>query len=129
MMEQKTQRRPRAGWALGALAFAVACGSSSGEGQAPLPTPDALLEQIEATPSCTLACSPACETNAPWTCPALAAWDKLPHAPECGAFDGKTFPAVVPGRCAATEPNGDALAKAQILVAPFILPDGRHLQP
>jgi DNA-binding beta-propeller fold protein YncE len=111
-----------------ALGVGVACGSAS-DVQRPPPMPDDLIESIKDRPSCALACDPACEKDGVWTCPALAPWDKLSHAPECGAFDGKTFPPVTPGKCFATDPTADALAKTQANGKPVVLPDGRRVQP
>jgi len=103
-----------------------ACGSS--------PPPEDPLDfvlGIKGSPACALACDPACsESTSPWVCPALDDWSKIPHDPTaCGSFDGKTYPAVVPGKCVATDPSGSALAKAQVTTMPIVLPDGRRLQP
>ena len=112
-----------------AFAPAVACGSTP-EPTPPLPLPEDFFASIKDNPACALNCDPACgESAKPWVCPALADWSKIPHAPECGTFDGKTFPAPQQGKCVATDPTGDALAKAQITQAPYVLPDGRRLAP
>src|SRR5262249_37764327 len=81
--------------------------------------------------ACALNCDPTCnESTQPWVCPALADWSQIPHDPTaCGSFDGKTYPAVVPGACVATDATGSALAKAQVTTMPLVLPDGRRLQP
>ena len=106
----------------------VSCGSS--KDKAPLPAPDDFTESIRQTPPCALECNPACvEAEAPWVCPALADWNDIPHDSACGNFDGKTFPAVVPGACVATDPAGEALAKTSLTTRPVILPDGRRLAP
>lgn len=86
---------------------------------------------IKDNPSCALDCTGTCpESTQPWACPALADWSQIPHDPvACGSFDGKTYPPVVPGKCAATDPSGSALAKAQVTTMPLVLPDGRRLQP
>ncbi len=109
------------------LCEASACGSTP-----PTPTdPSDFVLGIRDTPSCALDCTTTCaESTTPWVCPALADWDSIPHDPTaCGSFDGKTYPAVVPGKCTATDPAGSALAKAQITTMPLVLPDGRRLEP
>ncbi len=112
--------------ALGLVLFACGGGDS---GKPALPTPDDFLGDIRNNQSCALNCDPACvEADKPWKCPALDDWSNIPHAPECGTFDGKTFPAVVPGKCNATDPAGEAIVKANIADALTILPDGRRLQ-
>ncbi len=111
----------------GALLSALACSSSP-----PTPTdPNDFVLGIKDTPSCALNCDPTCnESTTPWVCPALADWSQVPHDPTaCGSFDGKTYPAVVPGQCVATDPAGSALVKAQVASMPIVLPDGRRLQP
>ena len=110
------------------LLVGVACSST------PAPTPVDPLDftlGIKDTPACALDCSGTCpEATAPWQCPALADWAQVPHDPSaCGGFDGKTYPPVVQGKCTATDPAGAALEKAQIVSKPFILPDGRRLDP
>jgi DNA-binding beta-propeller fold protein YncE len=114
-------------WLLLATPLA-ACGSS--KDKAPLPAPDDFIESIRQTPPCVLECNPACvEAATPWVCPALADWNDIPHDSACGSFDGKTFPAVVPGACVATDPAGEAVAKTSLTARPVILPDGRRLAP
>src|SRR5262245_36463099 len=71
------------------------------------------------------------EQAQPYACPSLAPWGSIPHAPECGGWDG-TYPKVVPGQCTASPPTNDALKRAgPDLVDPtgFVLPDGRILHP
>lgn len=116
--------------ALLALAPSVAC-SSTPDPVPPTPiSPEDFFSTIKDNPACALNCDPACaEATKPWVCPALADWSKIPHAPECGTFDGKTFPAPQQGKCVASDPTGEALAKAQITQSPFVLPDGRRLEP
>ncbi len=113
---------------LGSLVAVAACSST------PPPAPVDPLDftlGIKDSPACALSCDPTCpESTAPWQCPALAPWAQVPHDPSaCGGFDGKTYPAVVPGQCAATDPSGSAIAKAQIVTKPYVLPDGRRLDP
>ena len=124
--------RVRALWGLaaaGALALAAGCGSSPAA--PPLPDPDDFAENVNEPRSCALDCSLTCaEGPAPWKCPALADYASIPHDPvACGAFDGKTWPKVVNGVCAATLPTGDALAKTSLTTMPVVLPDGRRLAP
>ena len=112
------------------LALIPAACSSTPDPGPPLPAPDDYFATIKEKPSCSLACDPTCaESTKPWVCPALGDWNAIPHAPECGSFDGKTFPTPQQGKCVATDPTGDALAKAQITQKPIVLPDGRRLDP
>ncbi|MGH7281979.1 MAG: YncE family protein, partial [Polyangiaceae bacterium] len=108
----------------------VGCGSSSSPSQ-PLPDPSTFVLAIKDAPACALNCDPGCNEAAhPWKCPALADWSTIPHDPiACGSFDGKTYPTPVQGKCVATDPAGDAIAKAQTVTAPYVLPDGRRLAP
>lgn len=83
--------------------------------------------------SCSLTCpvSGCAENSAPYACPALAAWDSLPHASRCVAWDGGA-PQVVPTRCTATSASGDAAKYAGVDPADpatTILPDGRRVKP
>ena len=122
----------RRSFVLALLAFApsVACSSTPDPVPVTPISPDDFFSTIKDNPACALNCDPACaEATKPWVCPALADWSKIPHAPECGTFDGKTFPAPQQGKCVATDPTGEALAKAQITQSPFVLPDGRRLEP
>ena len=88
--------------------------------------------KTHALTSCALGCSAACgEAAKPATCPALAGWDTLPHdcaATACGDWDG-TRPPVVQGRCEASVPSGEAIAKTTSTGTPVVLPDGRRLHP
>ncbi len=88
------------------------------------------VEGFSQSESCILECSASCkEANAPWTCPALGAWSAIPHDPTaCGDFDGG-FPKPVAGKCAATAPTGQAVEKTNAASAPFVLPDGRRIEP
>jgi hypothetical protein len=87
------------------------------------------MQNLRDNPSCALSCNSACkEADAPWVCPALSAWDMIPHAPSCGAFDGTTFPTPVQGHCVASLPSGDAVAPAS-KTGKVILPDGRRVAP
>jgi hypothetical protein len=120
----------RLGWSVGALALAIACGSTPAPPPVPEDPNDFVLG-IADNRSCALDCSAACEeSTTPWVCPALADWSTIPHDPvACGSFDGKTYPAIVPGQCAASAPTGSAIAKAEVTTMPLILADGRRLQP
>src|SRR6185503_4381836 len=53
------------------------------------------------------------EQTAPYGCPSLGDWTSIPHAAECGGWDGK-YPAVTAGKCAASAPAGDALKRAGV---------------
>jgi hypothetical protein len=123
--------RASLGSALGLVGMALACSSTPAPPPPPPLDPTDFVDGIKDSPPCVLNCDPTCgEANAPWVCPALADWSTLPHDPTaCGGFDGKTYPAVVPGMCTATAPTGSALLKAQITSMPVVLPDGRQLQP
>jgi DNA-binding beta-propeller fold protein YncE len=83
--------------------------------------------------SCAYTCPPlACpETTAPYACPSMAAWSSLPHETECGCWDG-SYPTVVPGKCTASAPSGEAAKYAgadRDHAGVRILPDGRRLRP
>lgn len=123
-------RRARLALVIGATMIAMACGSTPTP-PPPLGDPNDFVLGIADNRSCALDCSQTCaESTTPWTCPALADWSQIPHDPvACGSFDGKTYPAVVAGKCSATDPTGSALAKAEITTMPLVLPDGRRLQP
>lgn len=116
-------------FAVSAAACAAACGSGddSSTGTKPLGRPDDFVDDLRTNISCALSCDPACtESDKPWTCPALAPWDQIPHdTGACGGFDGKTFPPPQQGACSATDPTGEALTKA----SDTVLPDGRRLAP
>ncbi len=71
------------------------------------------------------------EQDAPYACPSLGAWSTLPHAESCGAWDG-TYPAVKPGKCAASAPSGEARRRGGADAdhpGTFVLPDGRRVRP
>ncbi len=114
---------------LSATCVVMACSSTP----TPPPTPEDpndFVLGIADNRACALDCNAGCtEATTPWVCPALADWSQVPHDPTaCGSFDGKTYPAVVAGKCVATDPTGSALAKADITTTPIVLPDGRRLQ-
>src|SRR5579859_4160279 len=123
--------------ALAPLPLILACGSSSSSGSQQQPQPDAgesasdFMDNLKEDTTCILDCDPACtEATTPWVCPALADWDTIPHDPTaCGGFDGKTYPAPQQGKCVATAPSGDAIAKANAQGTPVVLPDGRKIEP
>lgn len=74
----------------------------------------------------------ACEeTSKPFACPSVGDWDKVPHGPACGGWDGK-FPAIVQGKCASSAPSGDAVKRPGVDPSDptaYVLPDGRRLHP
>lgn len=115
---------------LALFGFAFACGSSPDVPPKGLQSTDDVISDILANRSCALQCG-RCpeEAQKPWTCSAMADWKSLPHEAACGDFNGKNYPAVVAGKCRATDPSGEALAKAQITQTPIVLPDGRRLAP
>jgi hypothetical protein len=79
--------------------------------------------------SCAFACGGCDEPKTPYACPTLDAWEKLPHADACGAWDG-TYPAPAKGQCTASAPSGDAIRKAgPIAAGGLVLPDGHPIKP
>jgi hypothetical protein len=109
------------------VAVIAACGSTP-DAPAPLGAPEDFYDKNNA--SCVLECAADCaDVKHPWICPSLGPWAAIPHAAACGDFDGASFPVAVQGRCRATEPSGSALAKAQVVARPIVLPDGRRLAP
>lgn len=111
--------------------FTAFAACSSTPDTPPAPTdPDGFWATIKDNPSCVLSCaSTTCVEPTPWTCPALGPWGAIPHDAACAGFDGKTFPTPASGKCKATDPSGDALAKAQVTQMPIVLPDGRRVAP
>jgi DNA-binding beta-propeller fold protein YncE len=88
------------------------------------------MASLKTDTSCVLSCSASCkEADSPWVCPALADWDKIPHDPSCGSFDGKTMPKPVQGKCTASVPSGEAIRPATRTGTPIVLPDGRRVAP
>jgi hypothetical protein len=106
----------------------AACSQHGGQG-VDAGDPNALSEPPK---SCSLTCPlDGCgETQAPYACPALAAWSALPHADVCAAWDG-TYPAPTPTKCTVSAAGGDAVKYAgpdpddKSLT---ILPDGRRVR-
>lgn len=80
--------------------------------------------------SCAFDCKNGCPDEAvgPFVCPAMDDWSKIPHDDACGASAPPT-PTPVKGQCTATEPTGEAIAKAGAHGAGWILPDGHRLAP
>jgi hypothetical protein len=71
------------------------------------------------------------ENTQPYTCKALAPWKAIPHEDGCGGWD-ETYPKPVAGKCTATAPTGDALARTgspKDDPSTYILPDGRRMKP
>jgi len=91
-------------------------------------------EFLQAPKSCAYVCpdEDGCpEKTTPYVCPAMGAWDAIPHLETCPAFDGST-PEVVAGKCDVSEPTDAALARpgkdAQD-PSKYVLPDGRTTHP
>jgi DNA-binding beta-propeller fold protein YncE len=104
-------------------------GTSSGTGGGP---PD-LDSYLSAPPSCAYDCpnSECAEVTTPYACPAAGAWDQVPHAESCPAWDG-SYPAPVAGKCVASAPTEAALLRtgpAPGEPSAEILPDGRIMRP
>ncbi len=83
--------------------------------------------------SCSLTCPVAgcAENKTAYVCPALAAWDALPHEATCAAWDGGV-PSPTPSKCTATSATGDAAKYAgpdTTNPGTTILPDGRRITP
>jgi DNA-binding beta-propeller fold protein YncE len=122
----------------GAAGVAGAAGES-GQGGAPgapagvcgVAEARAFQDQVaEADGPCVLACKATCgEASEPWRCPAMADYGSFAHdcsPTACGEWDG-TYPAPQAGKCQASEPTGEALAKTNAEGSPVVLPDGRRL--
>ncbi len=83
--------------------------------------------------SCSMTCpvTSCAENTKSYACPALAAWNDLPHESTCAAWDGGS-PTPVPTRCKATTASGEAAKYAGADPAhpgTTILPDGRRVTP
>lgn len=80
--------------------------------------------------SCAFECGAACaEPAQAYSCPALKPWAELPHAAECGGWDG-SYPAATPGTCSASEPTSEAARKAGAIPGGgYVLPDGHRIRP
>lgn len=83
--------------------------------------------------SCSLTCpvTGCAENTKPYVCPALAAWDALPHEATCVAWDGGV-PTPSPSKCTASTASGEAAKYAGPDTASpgtTILPDGRRVTP
>ncbi len=110
------------------LAFA-GCGSDDASAPVNPGDPEDFMDEVRSTDSCALRCGQECaEHTQPWDCPAMRPWSAIPHAKECGGWNGK-YPAVQPGQCTATEPSGEAIAMTNSGADPVVLPDGRRLRP
>lgn len=127
-------------WRLGVLVMALlsgGCGSSKSAGSEPVDAGDDSVDpQDFATlnPSCAYDCSQlvSCsELTTPYACQNTGAWQTIPHADACGAWDGG-YPSPPQGQCTATSPTGEAARYAAIEpddAGTIILPDGRHMTP
>ena len=116
------------GMVLGALA--LSCGDDATDASTAVPGDPELF--AEAPRSCVYGCGVDCEeVAAPYACPSLGAWSKIPHAEACGAWNGRQ-PEPVQGQCAAAEPTGEALKYAgpdPDVPGGWVLPDGRPTKP
>lgn len=133
-------RKACAWWAVASALCTSACSSSSSSHSAADSEADASVVDAgdpgafrEPPKSCSMTCPvTACAENAtPYACPALAAWNALPHDATCAAWDGGA-PAPVATRCTATSATGDAVKYAgpdPDAPTTTILPDGRRVTP
>ncbi len=120
---------------LGTLALPVtAMACSSKEDSAPPPGAVLDPEDFRSPPrACALECPSdvtVCEPNG-YQCPAAAAWSTIPHAAECGNWDGK-YPTPQAGKCKATLPTGEAAKKTgrdPDDAKTMILPTGYRARP
>lgn len=118
------------------VVFLIGCGG--GDGDAPPPQdsgPDLGDPSQFAMPptSCGFDCpddGSCAEKKDGYACPALGAWDQIPHDTElCPAWDGKQ-PTPVAGKCTATAPTGEAAKYTGVDPdGTKILPDGRRVKP
>lgn len=89
---------------------------------------------LEAPKSCAYECpdTEGCpEKTTPYACPAMGAWDAIPHLEACPAWDG-TYPDATAGKCTASAPAGAALLRPgvdEVDPAVYRLPDGRRSKP
>ena len=116
---------------LGTLALAVAQAGCGDDDEAPpQPVDPGTVEGImgDLPASCSFDCGECTEPEAPYACPTLKPWPSLPHAEACEAWDG-TYPAPAAGKCAASEPTGEAARKAGPFPGGHVLPDGHRIRP
>ncbi len=84
--------------------------------------------------SCAYDCphtTPCAEQSTHYVCPSLGPFAEIPHAPECGGWDGK-YPAPIAGKCTASAPTKEALKRSGADPddkAAHVLPDGRRIHP
>ena len=78
--------------------------------------------------SCAFDCSDCPEPDAPYDCPTVKPWADLPHAKDCGSWDG-SYPAPQQGKCQSSDATLDAAAKAGAIPGGVILPDGHRIRP
>jgi hypothetical protein len=79
--------------------------------------------------SCDFTCP--VKTCAPYVCPSLADWDKIPHEALCPAWDGGPGANSAPSKCTVSVPSGDAVKYAgpdPAAPSATYLPDGRRVQ-
>ncbi len=118
-----------AGLLIATATVTVACGSKS-SGTTPPPDDTDLPSFITAPESCAYSCpvTDCAEATAPYACPSMPEWSKIPHADTCAPWDGK-YPAPQQGQCTVSAPTGDAAKYAGADGNAIILPDGRRIRP
>ncbi len=128
--------------ALAPLLVALACTETSPDSFGPpqpaddcadFSTPQGFVDAVKCDSyrSCAFQCS-CTEPEKPYACPGMRPWDAVAHAGACGAFDGTTYPTVVPGKCTATAPDLDAKKYAGAdpdVPGRYHLGDGHFVQP
>ena len=115
-------------------ASAVACTGSDKQTSTGSSGPPLDPSEFEVVPrSCVYTCPiGSCpEHSGDYSCPAMGAWNAIGHEDTCEVWDGK-FPAVLNGKCVATDPTAEALKYAGAdpndpLVK--IMPGGRRQRP
>ena len=116
--------------------LAAACSSGDVPKGSPAPVDHDALAALATAPKSTSLSCPALgkEDLTPYACPAMHAWESVPHAEDCAAWDGKTFPsaASLTGKCTSSSPSQEALkvtGKDAVNPGVYVLPDGHRVQP
>jgi len=115
---------------LAALVLASSCNGDEG----PTPNPGAAVDLddfVRGLPqSCAFNCKDGCpeERVGPFACPALGAWESIPHDEACGA--APVLPPSSKGKCEIGAPTGEAVRRAGAIdSSTFVLPDGHRITP